>query len=92
MKSNKSNKSKKSKKNSKNIIWRYNMVTDEKGKFLFGICVVNEKGQIVIPKKAREVFGIKSGETLIMLGDIKKGLALIKAETISEVTEGMFND
>ena len=50
-------------------------------KCMFGICKVNEKGQIVIPKEAREMFGISSGDSLIMLGDVKKGLALVKAET-----------
>ena len=50
-------------------------------KCIFGICKVNEKGQIVIPKEAREMFGISSGDSLIMLGDVKKGLALVKAET-----------
>lgn len=68
------------------------MLTCGKDKFLFGICSVNEKGQIVIPKKAREVFNIKTGDALLLLGDKKKGLALIKAETISDVTEGVFND
>ena len=37
---------------------------------------VGEKGQIVIPKQAREVFNIKSGDTLILLGDKKRGLAI----------------
>ena len=37
---------------------------------------VGEKGQIVIPKQAREVFGIKPGDTLILLGDIKRGIAI----------------
>lgn len=55
-----------------------------KGKFVFGICKVNEKGQIVIPKEARKVFDIKSGDSLIMFGDSKKGLALCKADIISE--------
>ena len=50
-------------------------------KCIFGICKVNEKGQIVIPKEAREMFGISSGDSLIMLGDVKKGLALVKAAT-----------
>ena len=37
---------------------------------------VGEKGQIVIPKQAREVFGIKPGDTLILLGDIERGIAI----------------
>ncbi|MCR4646138.1 MAG: AbrB/MazE/SpoVT family DNA-binding domain-containing protein [Oscillospiraceae bacterium] len=37
---------------------------------------VGEKGQIVIPKQARELFGIKPGDTLLLLGDLQKGLAI----------------
>lgn len=37
---------------------------------------VGEKGQIVIPKKAREIFGISPGDTLILLGDTKRGIAI----------------
>ena len=37
---------------------------------------VGEKGQIVIPKQAREIFGIKPGDTLILLGDEKRGIAI----------------
>ncbi len=37
---------------------------------------VGEKGQIVIPKQARELFGIKPGDTLVLLGDVKRGIAI----------------
>ena len=37
---------------------------------------VGEKGQIVIPKQAREIFGIKPGDTLLLLGDEKRGIAI----------------
>lgn len=59
----------------------------DKDKVIFGICKVNEKGQIVIPKEAREAFGIKSGDSLILLGDLKKGLALVKADVFSDAAE-----
>lgn len=59
------------------------------GKFLFGICKVNEKGQIVIPKNARDVFGIKAGDSLILLGDVNKGMALVKAETFEAAIGGI---
>ncbi len=49
-------------------------------KRIFGICRVGEKGQIVIPKEAREMFNIKSGDSLVLLGDKKKGMALAKVE------------
>lgn len=62
------------------------------GKHLFGICKVNEKGQIVIPKQAREVFGIKIGDNLVLLGDEKKGLALVKVETFSATIDDVLKD
>ena len=37
---------------------------------------VGEKGQIVIPKQAREIFGIKPGDTLLLLGDEQRGIAI----------------
>jgi len=49
-----------------------------KGKHVFGTVTVGERGQIVIPKQAREMFGIRPGSRLIMFGDIQQGgLALI---------------
>ncbi|MEA4824937.1 MAG: AbrB/MazE/SpoVT family DNA-binding domain-containing protein [Clostridiaceae bacterium] len=51
-----------------------------KGKHLFGTVRVGEKGQIVIPKKARDIFGIKPGDELMVLGDEEQGLALLKNE------------
>ena len=63
------------------------------GKHLFGICKVNDKGQIVIPKEARQVFGIKAGDNLILLGDEKKGgMALVKADIIADVTDSVFKE
>ena len=49
------------------------------GKYIFGVVKVGDKGQIVIPKDARSVYGIKPGDALIMLGD-ERGLALLKTE------------
>ena len=51
-----------------------------RGKHIFGTVTMNEKGQIVIPKLARDVMKLKSGERLIILGDENEGLALVKAE------------
>ena len=59
------------------------------GKYLFGICKIGEKGQIVIPKEAREVFGIKAGDSLVIFGDVKKGIAIVKADVLTSVTEGI---
>lgn len=44
-----------------------------KGKHLFGTVQVGERGQIVIPKKARDILGIKHGDTLVVLGDSNPG-------------------
>ncbi|MBR4168524.1 MAG: helix-turn-helix domain-containing protein [Lachnospiraceae bacterium] len=49
-----------------------------KGKHIFGMVTVGDKGQIVIPAKARKIFDIKPGDNLIVLGDEGQGLALIK--------------
>lgn len=48
-----------------------------RGKHLFGVVNVGEKGQVVIPKKARDIFGIKAGDRLIVLGDEQQGIALL---------------
>ncbi len=51
-----------------------------KGLHLFGLVKIGEKGQILIPKEAREVFGLKPGDKLLMLGDEAQGIALVKAD------------
>jgi len=56
-------------------------------KHLFGICKVGEKGQIVIPKEARNLFDINPGDSLVLLGDEKKGLAIIKADIFTAISE-----
>lgn len=56
-----------------------------KGRYMFGVVTVGERGQIVIPKKAREVFNIQPGDDLLMLGDKEQGLALVKNEVFLEM-------
>ena len=51
-----------------------------KGKFI-SMVKVGEKGQIVIPKAARETFTLREGDRLVVLGDESEGIALVKAET-----------
>ena len=58
-------------------------VTEDK-KHMFGITNVNDKGQITLPKKCREVFGVKSGDALLVLGDEDKGIALVKISAFTE--------
>ena len=60
-----------------------------KGKYAWTV-TVGEKGQIVIPKQAREVFGNKSGDTLVMLGDVKRGLAIPPKEMFDMFSHAVF--
>ena len=56
-----------------------------KGKHLFGTVKVGERGQIVLPKKARDLFRIKQGDLLVVLGDENPetaGIALVPGDTI----------
>ncbi len=52
-----------------------------------GICKMGEKGQIVIPKEAREMFNIKPGDYIVVLCDKNKGIALVKSEMFDDLTE-----
>ena len=46
---------------------------------------VGEKGQIIVPKEAREMFNIKPGDTLMFLGDKDRGIALLKSEDVFDL-------
>ena len=50
-----------------------------------GIATVGTKGQIVIPQNVREMFGINPGDTVIVLADKKRGIALMKNEFIEDI-------
>lgn len=58
-----------------------------KGRHAFGVVKVGEKGQIVIPAKARKVFDIQAGDNLIVLGDEAQGIALIKEKDFTAMVE-----
>lgn len=60
-----------------------------KDKFV-GIAKVGEKGQIVIPKEARDMFDINPGDSIIVLCDRKKGIALLKADAIEDLSDKVF--
>lgn len=60
-----------------------------KGKYAWTV-KVGEKGQFVIPKEAREVFGINPGDTLIILGDKKRGMAIPPQDMFHKVSEKVF--
>lgn len=61
-----------------------------KGKHVFGVVTVGEKGQIVIPAKARKVFDINAGDHLLILGDEERGIAIIKQENIFDKFKKLF--
>ena len=46
---------------------------------------VGEKGQIIVPKEAREMFNISPGDTLMVLGDKERGLAIMKSDAVYEL-------
>lgn len=58
-----------------------------KGKHLFGVVKVGTKGQIVIPKEAREIFDIKPGDNLMILGDETQGIAIMKNEDFLKIAQ-----
>ena len=58
----------------------------EKDKYV-GICKVGEKGQIVIPVETRKMFDIKPGDSIIVLCDKEKGIALVKSDIIEDLTD-----
>lgn len=68
-------------------------VIPPKGKHLFGTVTMGERGQIVIPKKARDVFGIKAGDSLIVLGDEDQaGIAIVREEDFLHNVQTFMDD
>ncbi len=63
---------------------------EEQGKYIFGVVKVGDRGQIVIPKDAREIYGIKAGDSLLVLGD-KKGMAILKTEIFQDKINEVLN-
>ena len=61
----------------------------KKGKYI-GICKVGEKGQIVIPKTAREMFDLNPGDSVVVLCDKERGMALLKADVMEGFTDEIF--
>ena len=62
-----------------------------KDKFV-GISKVGEKGQIVIPKQARELFSIRPGDTLLLLGDVNRGIAIPPKGAFADLFGVAFQD
>ena len=61
------------------------------GKHIFGTVKVGERGQIVIPKDAREMFHIQPRDTLLVLGDEKNGIVVTRPEVLSEIARKIFS-
>lgn len=59
-----------------------------RGLHLFGVVRMGERGQIVIPKRAREVFNLHTGSELLVLGDESQGIALQRVEDAAAMLEG----
>jgi len=64
-------------------------MTQPKGKYAWTV-KVGEKGQIVIPKEARDVFNIKPGDTLILLGDEEQGIAIPTKNMFAKISQMVF--
>ncbi len=61
----------------------------KEGKYIFGTVTVGEKGQIVIPARARKIFNIQKGDSLMVLGDVNQGLVLLNSDFFIQAFEEM---
>ena len=59
---------------------------------VFGTAKVGDRGQIVIPKEAREMFGIQPGDTLLILGEADTGLIVSRPEALTTLADKMLNN
>ena len=57
---------------------------------VFGTAKVGDRGQIVIPKEARELFNIQPGDTLLILGEENKGLIISRPELLKDLADQIF--
>lgn len=55
------------------------------GRKVFGTAKVGDRGQIVIPKEARELFNIRPGDTLLLLGEVETGLIVSRPEILNDI-------
>ena len=58
---------------------------------VFGTAKVGDRGQIVIPKEARELFNIRPGDTLLILGEENKGLIVSRPELLRDIADEIFD-
>lgn len=59
-------------------------------KRVFGTAKVGDRGQIVIPKEARDLFNIRPGDTLLILGEENKGLIVSRPELLRDIADEIF--
>ena len=59
-------------------------------KRVFGTAKVGDRGQIVIPKEARELFNIRPGDTLLIIGEENKGLIVSRPELLRDLADEIF--
>ena len=62
-----------------------------KGKFISTV-TIGEKGQIVIPKAAREMFNLEPGDTIVLLADKKRGIALVQNDRMMSLAESVMKE
>ena len=60
-------------------------------KRVFGTAKVGDRGQIVIPKEARELFGIQPGDTLLIVGEEETGLIVSRPEVLNDLATQIFD-
>ena len=59
---------------------------------VFGTAKVGDRGQIVIPKEARELFGIHPGDTLLIVGEAETGLIISRPEVLNNLANELLNN
>ncbi|MGN0676427.1 MAG: helix-turn-helix domain-containing protein [Ruminococcus sp.] len=62
-----------------------------KGKHIFGLVKIDDDNKIIIPKKARKIFGLSKGDRLLMLGDEETGIALVKSKSLFDFAHDILN-
>ena len=59
---------------------------------VFGTAKVGDRGQIVIPKEARKLFGIQPGDTLLLVGDEKNGIIITRPEVLNNIADQILDN
>lgn len=63
---------------------------DRKERYYMSSVRLGPKGQIVIPKEARQIFGVQPGDTLLILGDEETGIIVTKPDVLRDAANGIF--